>query len=76
MVLKMLSELIQDRDFNKIVQDCIAVVSRKSYQTLRRLEVNADLAQGFRTFRFAELITSFKHLQKLSIHFSGIHEMH
>jgi len=46
-------------------------ISRCGYQTLRRLEVNADLAQGFTTFRFAELISSFKHLQKLSIHFSA-----
>ena len=48
---------------------------RRSFQSLRRLELNADLAPGRGTFRFAELISSFKHLQKLAIHFSGNHEI-
>jgi len=45
--------------------------SRHCSVSLRRLELNADLAPGIKLFRFADLITSFKNLQRLCIHFSA-----
>lgn len=39
--------------------------------SLRRLELNVDLSRGKRSFKFAELITSFQRLTILSLHFSA-----
>lgn len=49
----------------------IECLRQRSRLSLRRLALNVDLTKGNRYFKFAEIITSFKNLRSLSLHFSA-----
>jgi len=46
-------------------------LARRATTSLRRLELNVDLIRSRRSFRFTEILASFRNLCSLSIHFSA-----
>lgn len=49
----------------------VQTVLLRSRGSLRRLELNVDLSRGRRYFKFAEILTTYRGLRSLSIHFSA-----